>query len=320
MPCLDPSTIVAFRYLSQGRYSDARKCALDAVTKDTSKKNASIVDDLARDLERNRIDLLLERCRGAARVEHTEETFDEGLYVATEQSEQLTGRIRTLLRARDELTARNIPYRASVLLYGPTGTGKTEYARYLAHSLRLPLVTVSFARLIDSYLGKTGQNLANVFDAVGGEDCVLFLDEFDAIAVRRGKGDSSSASKELENTTIILMQLLDALPTGTLVIAATNREQDIDPAVLRRFRVLERMRPLTAPEAREIVSKLSARAEVPFDEADLDAYLAGRGALTAAAVSSDAVEALAAALIGGSDAHIKAPEGDGLRVVSRGGR
>ena len=126
-----------------------------------------------------------------------------------------------------------IPYTNSTLIYGIPGTGKTEFARYIAYKLGLPYAYLNFSYLIESYMGKTAQNLQRVFDYCKGQKCVLMLDEIDCIGLERGH--DTGADGELGRTTIALMQALDGLIDGQVVIAATNRCDRLDRALLRRF-------------------------------------------------------------------------------------
>ena len=126
-----------------------------------------------------------------------------------------------------------IPYMNSTLIYGAPGTGKTEFAKYTAYKLGLPYAYLNFSYLIESYMGKTAQNLQRVFDYCKGQKCVLMLDEIDCIGLERGH--DTGADGELGRTTIALMQALDGLVDGQVVIAATNRCDRLDKALLRRF-------------------------------------------------------------------------------------
>ncbi len=119
-----------------------------------------------------------------------------------------------------------------MLIYGPPGTGKTLTARWIAAQLHLPLLTVRCDTLVSSLLGQTSRNLRRVFEYATQTPCVLFLDEFDALAGARGNERDVG---ELQRVVIALLQNIDALPDNTILVAATNHEQLLDPAIGRRF-------------------------------------------------------------------------------------
>lgn len=132
---------------------------------------------------------------------------------------------------RDKLIASKIPVNSSILLYGPPGTGKTKTASYIASMLGLPLVTARTDALISSYLGATSKNIRMLMDYAQSTPCVLFLDEFDALAKIR---DDSNEIGELKRVVVTLLQNIDSLKDVVLV-AATNHEKLLDKAVWRRF-------------------------------------------------------------------------------------
>jgi SpoVK/Ycf46/Vps4 family AAA+-type ATPase len=129
-----------------------------------------------------------------------------------------------------------------LLIYGPPGTGKTQTARWASAQLSLPLLTVRCDTLISSLLGQTSRNLRQVFEYSQQTPCVLFLDEFDALAGARGNERDVG---ELQRIVIALLQNIDALPDSTILIAATNHDQLLDPAIWRRFSF---RLPLTLPD------------------------------------------------------------------------
>lgn len=132
----------------------------------------------------------------------------------------------------DELARVGAALANRLLLYGPPGTGKTQTARWAAGKLSLPLLTVRCDTLVSSLLGQTSRNLRQVMEYAQQERCVLFLDEFDALAGARGNERDVG---ELQRVVIALLQNIDALPDETILIAATNHEGLLDPAVWRRF-------------------------------------------------------------------------------------
>jgi SpoVK/Ycf46/Vps4 family AAA+-type ATPase len=120
----------------------------------------------------------------------------------------------------------------SLLLYGPPGTGKSRLARHIARELSLELYVARLDGLISSYLGSTSKNIRALFDFVSKTPCILFLDEFDAIAKLRGDSQELGELKRVVNSFI---QNLDTLGSQSIVIAATNHHELLDSAIWRRF-------------------------------------------------------------------------------------
>jgi SpoVK/Ycf46/Vps4 family AAA+-type ATPase len=120
----------------------------------------------------------------------------------------------------------------SLLFVGPPGVGKTMSARWLASLLDRPLVTLDLATVMSSYLGKTGANIRSVLEYAKSVSSVLLLDEFDAVAKKR---DDEGDVGELKRLVTVLLQEVDDWPSTSLLIAATNHGDLLDPAVWRRF-------------------------------------------------------------------------------------
>lgn len=131
-----------------------------------------------------------------------------------------------------QLARAGIPLTRTVLLSGPPGVGKTVGATWLASQLDLPLVTINLAAVTSSFLGSSGRNLRAVFEYAKSGPCVLFLDEFDALAKRR---DDESDIGELKRLVNVILVELDRWNGESLIVAATNHAQLLDPAVDRRF-------------------------------------------------------------------------------------
>lgn len=132
----------------------------------------------------------------------------------------------------DKLNSLGIGVSNTLLLYGPPGCGKTKCAYLIAKKLGLPLVIARLDSLISSYLGTTAKNIRTLFEFAQKMPCVLFLDEFDAIAKAR---DDSNELGELKRVVNSLLQNVDAMSSDSLLLAATNHEQLLDSAVWRRF-------------------------------------------------------------------------------------
>lgn len=125
----------------------------------------------------------------------------------------------------------------SLLMGGPPGVGKTLAAKWLANRLDMPLLTLDLASVMSSYLGKTGNNIKAVLNYASSFPCVLLLDEFDAIAKKR---DDATDVGELKRLVTVLLQAIDEWPKSSVLIAATNHSELLDPAAWRRFdRVIE---------------------------------------------------------------------------------
>lgn len=164
------------------------------------------------------------------RVEETPSLQMEPVY-----TEQVQGTLSRLVEERKNLGTlleAGLEPTRTVLFTGPPGVGKTLGARWIARELGLPLMILDLSAVMSSYLGRTGSNLRHVLDYAKSIDCVLLLDELDAIAKRR---DDSGEIGELKRLVTVLLQQLDDWPSSGLLIAATNHSDLLDPAVWRRF-------------------------------------------------------------------------------------
>lgn len=155
-----------------------------------------------------------------------------------------------------------------ILLYGPPGTGKTYVVRALAHEAGAAFFSVKGAELLDKYVGESERGVRDVFGrARAAAPSIIFFDEFDALAPVRGR----SSTTVTDSVVAALLTEIDGVGErgDVAVIAATNRRDLIDPALLRagRFEIQIELG-LPAEESRRALLDIS---DVPFgDDVDLD--------------------------------------------------
>jgi len=165
-----------------------------------------------------------------AQVRHPSASFDE-LVLPAALVERLSS-IAHEFRHWDKLDQRGIPRRQRLLFHGAPGTGKTSAAEALAAEIGLPLIVVRIDAVISSYLGETASNLHRVFEFVSQGSWVLLFDEFDALGKAR---DDIAEHGEIKRVITAFLQMLDAFRGPSVLIAATNHEGLLDPALWRRF-------------------------------------------------------------------------------------
>ena len=134
--------------------------------------------------------------------------------------------------ARTRLAHHGLRPRSRILFYGPPGCGKSLGAERLAWATGLDLKKVRFDTLISSYFGETAANLSRIFEDAVRQPCALFLDECDTIARARHNGGDVGEINRVVNA---LLEHLESFSGQGLVIAATNLDDALDPAIFRRF-------------------------------------------------------------------------------------
>lgn len=135
-------------------------------------------------------------------------------------------------RGGDLLRRHGLTVRSKLLFCGPPGCGKTLTAEVFAHELGLPLIVARLDAIISSFLGETATNIRKVFETASEQPCVLFLDEFDALARARADGSEHNELRRVVNS---LLMLIDRYKGKGFLVAATNLEESLDTAIWRRF-------------------------------------------------------------------------------------
>jgi hypothetical protein len=160
------------------------------------------------------------------------QALDESPVVLTEGQWDVVNEFLSVAKSYAQLDEQGVAGSINLLMYGAPGTGKSRLARYIAKELGLELYVARLDGLISSFLGSTSKNIRALFDFAAKTPCVLFLDEFDAIAKLRGDSQELGELKRVVNSFI---QNLDSLGPQSLILAATNHEELLDSAIWRRF-------------------------------------------------------------------------------------
>lgn len=158
--------------------------------------------------------------------------FDPDQLILDQYSRSLIDNFIDSYTHRDLLLRSGLDGTNTLLLYGPPGCGKTTVAQYIASITGLPLVTARLDGLVSSLLGSTAKNIRKIFDYASKRECILFLDEFDVIAKLR---DDKNELGELKRVVNSLLQNIDTFNNDSILIAATNHHELLDPAIWRRF-------------------------------------------------------------------------------------
>ena len=152
--------------------------------------------------------------------------------VLADSAMQSLERVLMEYRQQEKLRTHGMSARRKLLLVGPPGSGKTMTAAALAGELKLPLLGVRLDGLITKFMGETASKLRLVFDSMVSTRGVYLFDEFDAIGGDRGRRNDVGEMRRVLNS---FLQFLEADDSDSLILAATNHQEILDPALFRRF-------------------------------------------------------------------------------------
>lgn len=196
-------------------------------------------------------------------------------------------RVLTENRAAQQLLELGLRPANRLLLCGPPGCGKTVAADAIAAELAIPLARVRLDAVIASHLGETAAKLRQVFDVAKHSRVVLFLDEVDALGGSRDSAGGDGASAEMRRVVNSFLVMLEEIQGPSLVIAATNYQGVLDPALWRRFDEIMMFPRPTGAEATALLRRVIGRYR------PRDAYVPGQWSRRLAGLSFGDVERVA---------------------------
>lgn len=287
-------------FASVGRDEEFRAVADQIIEEEEKKNNRVLARSLRRSLESGparpprpkALAPLIPFPEAAAdlieRVEPTQNRQD--IILSSENVRIFLGLLREFQNA-ETIRRRGMPVRSKLLFCGPPGCGKTLCAEVFASELGLPLYIVKLDRLISSYLGETATNVRKLFEFARTQPCVLFFDEFDALARAR---DEDGEHNELRRVVNSLLIFIDRIQPKGFVVAATNLDQSLDPAIWRRF---DEVVWFDRPEKRMIARFLKMRFKNVVIDFDPQAHLAALEGYAYAELERLCLQAIKAAII-----------------------
>ena len=180
---------------------------------------------------------------------------------AEEEKEELQ-EVVEFLKSPKKFAALGARIPSGVLLVGPPGTGKTLFAKAVAGEAGVPFFSVSGSDFVEMYVGVGAKRVRDLFEnAKKNQPCIIFIDEIDAVGRRRGAGLGGGHDEREQTLNQILVQM-DGFESndGIIVMAATNRADILDPALLRPGR-FDRQIHVNLPDVkgREQILKVHAR-------------------------------------------------------------
>jgi cell division protease FtsH len=232
-------------------------------------------------------------------------TFDD--VAGVEEAKQELTEVVDFLKSREKFQSLGARIPKGMLLIGPPGTGKTLLARAVAGEANVPFFSISGSEFVEMFVGVGASRVRDLFDqAKRNTPCIIFIDEIDAVGRHRGAGLGGGHDEREQTLNQILVEM-DGFDTNTsvIVLAATNRPDILDPALLRpgRFdrRVILDQPDITGrtailkvhskgkPLAKEVNLEVLAKQTVGFSGADL-ANLVNEAAILSARRGKKTIE------------------------------
>ena len=219
-------------------------------------------------------------------------TFDD--VAGTAEAKEEVEEIVEFLKAPDKFQSLGGRIPRGVLLVGPPGTGKTLLAKAIAGEAKVPFFSISGSEFVEMFVGVGAARVRDLFEqAKRNAPCIIFVDEIDAVGRHRGAG-LGGGHDEREQTLNQILSEMDGFDTNTkvIVIAATNRPDILDPALLRPGR-FDRHVVIDLPDIkeREAILKVHTKDKPLTDEVNLEVIAKETPGFSGADLSNVANEA-----------------------------
>lgn len=186
----------------------------------------------------------------------------------TEEEKEELAEIVEFLKAPKKFTSLGARIPKGILLVGPPGTGKTLLARACAGEANVPFITISGSDFVEMFVGVGASRVRDLFDqAKKNKPCIVFIDEIDAVGRQRGAGLGGGNDEREQTLNQLLVEMDGFEPNeGIIVLAATNRSDVLDPALMRPGR-FDRQIYVNVPDVkgREGILKIHSKNK-PLDE------------------------------------------------------
>ncbi len=210
------------------------------------------------------------KSRARVLAEAPKTTFDD--VAGAEEAKEELEEIVEFLKSPERFHRMGARIPRGVLLVGPPGSGKTHIARAVAGEARVPFITASGSDFVEMFVGVGAARVRDLFEtAKKNAPCIIFIDEIDAVGRKRGSG-MGGGNDEREQTLNQLLVEMDGFDkeTSVIVMAATNRPDVLDPALLRPGR-FDRQVAIDAPDVRgrEQILRIHAVGKPLAEDVDL---------------------------------------------------
>ena len=257
----------------------------------------------------------------AVRLYAGENKTDFGMVAGLKEEKEELEEIVDFLRSPGKYTKLGARIPKGVLLEGPPGTGKTLLARAVAGEAHVPFFSISGSEFVEMFVGMGAAKVRDLFkQATDKAPCIVFIDEIDTIGKKRD-GGGMSGNDEREQTLNQLLTEMDGFDgkKGVVILAATNRPESLDKALLRPGR-FDRRVPVELPDlkGREAILKVHGQSVKMSDDVDYNAIARATAGASGAELANIINEAALRAVRMGRSAVVQADLEESVETVIAG--